>query len=487
MKPKLILGFALILIGVSNSFGAADAGSKSSTNPNLNALYNDGLKLFSDLSDEASLKKGFALFEQAAKEGHADALNAVGVAKLFGFGTQMTRMSVGIESIQKASEAGSLKALYNLSSLIFFKIGIKGDAKQGLNYLEQAALKGDVESQYQLGKLLLDPNIAYDSEKALQWFKKAAEHGNKDASAFVGALNLSTGIKNPDNKMGLTRLRELSDEGVASAKYFLGEYFAELDSDHADPALALKYLIQSQALGFPKFPLQKASSLIRQIADGKITEPQFEKAVAFLEAQQTTNCLANCLLGQLYTVSGSKHKDYAKGKSIFEKGAQMGCVMSAIKLADMHVEEWSETGSTTEGDVLKAKDYYSSAVKRDKSGEAAFKFAALIYNLAAAHPGRDLTDAYKMALEAAKRGNKQTYDLMAAMLIYGGTGESEPEEKAYAWAILAQESKQKGASFSKLEKELTKEQKLEGEKISQFFKVMIRRRAITDGEKSFRF
>ncbi len=100
-----------------------------------------------------------------------------------------------------------------------------------------------------------------------------------------------------------------------------------------------------------------------------------------------------------------------------------------------------------------------------------------------------LQSAYKVALQAAWMGNVHACDLVARMLMRGGTGEHQAREKAYAWALIAAEQRlpHPTTPASKLAAQLTEHERVEGVKISQFFKTRIRRRALQAGEKSFRF
>ena len=58
-----------------------------------------------------------------------------------------------------------------------------GDGHTEYSYkLEIMARLGNAEAQYDLGACYYDGSgVERDKTKAIQWFKKAAEHGNKDA------------------------------------------------------------------------------------------------------------------------------------------------------------------------------------------------------------------------------------------------------------------------------------------------------------------
>lgn len=454
------------------------------TASNPETLYREGIASFKDLRDKESLRKGFRLFEEAAAAGHADALNAMGVAKVFGFGTDEMSGSSGGETLRKAADAGSIKALCNLSSLIFFKIGIKADEKLALSYLEKAALKGDAAAQYRFGKALLDAGPNYDPELANQWFKRAALQDDKNAAAFVAALHLSKKIKDANPASGLLLLNQLAAASNGVAKYFLGEHFggfSKEDSGDIDPALALQRFIEADELGARPFPQQAARALTRQIAEGKFGVERTKQVIAKLETLRK-NCLASCLLAEIYLVEASKFRDYTKGRRILLNAAKSECATANVRLGDVYA-----LGLGVKTNLVKAQEFYSSVLNTDATGEAPLKAATILFRTA--QDEQAMQKAYQIGLEAAKSDNPQAFDLLASVLIRGQTRESQALEKAYAWALLAADRNQVQVQTppSRLEDKLTEAQKLEGVKISQYFRIIIRKRALERGESSFLF
>jgi TPR repeat protein len=470
--------FLLLPVGCSNAVGSEPKPPAAET---PDTLYNNGLKMFKDLKDESTLKKGFALFQRAAKGGHTDALNALGLAQIFGFGTEMD-MGGGRDNLVKAAEAGSFKALGNVTTLILMHIVLKDDSKKALSYIERAAAKGDVESQYRLGRLLFDPGVLYEPDTAAQWFKKAAGQGHETSAAFVAGLSLTKQIKNANEQAALTILKHLSAQGNATANYWLGEYFAELDTVHADPTLALDYFIQADELGIHSTTYAKAIRLVNGMVRGKASKEQVLKASALLEKKATNSCLANALLGAIYVIEESHYQDHAKGKLIMEKGAKMGCEISAIALGDMY-----RLGDGTTNGLVKAVEYY--ALAGPKSGEALYKAAGTLLSRTTREMTSERKIGYQWALEAAKLGSPQACSMLASILHKGGYEKKDEAVKAYAWALVAIETdpEYRKADLLTLEEALTEEQQLEGVKVSQYFKITIQARALQGGGDAFRF
>ena len=449
------------------------------------AQYENALDLFKNLNDEESLKKGYDLLGRAAAAGQADAQNALGLCKIFGFGTGMDP-SAGLDLVRKAAEAGSPKALFNMSSLTALHIGFKGDSSNVLSYLERAALKGDAESQFQLGLDLLDPHILYSPDLAILWFKKAADNGNQTAAAFAAGLNATRAIKNANEESGLAQLKKLSDARIAAAKFWLGRYrmedhYPSSSGNRPDPVSALDYFIQADELGLRPEACEQARKLINKIAHEGSPE-QVNKVISFLETKQTNNCLANALLGGIYVVSGSKYQDYAKGKAVLEIGAKAGCELAIVNLGDM-----CRLGLGDQRDPAKAIDYYTLAPK--KSGEALYKLAGMAFDLTTPGMLSQRQNAYHAALEAAKMGVPEAYELLAKMLAQGGVGESDERVKSYAWAMVAanEDPEAEKVLLSRFGDKLSLEQRAEGAKIAQFFRILVQRRPLQEGGKLFRF
>jgi TPR repeat protein len=479
-SPKLLL--LLAFVGILAHSRSLIAHQTSSVGNQAKDRYKEGLTLFENLQNEAALGKGFAKFQEAANEGYADAINAVGLAKIFGLGTQMD-INGGRDDIVLASKAGSLKARFNTASFIVNRVIFKDDIKGALTNMEVAASKGDVNAQFRLGTYLLDLGIQYDPDRAIGWFEKASAGGLEDASAFKAGLNATKMVKNADEKTGLAQLQHLSAAGNKTSKYWLGEYFSQLDSDHADPALGLDYFLEADELGVQQLPYEKGRHLINRLVKEDARKDQTAKVITFLENQQTNSCLANCFLGAIYLIEGSKHQDFEKGKLILEKGARRGCEMSAINLGDLY-----RVGRGVTNDLAKASDYYT--LVKGKTGEGLYKAAAIILGAATDKTTPEqMNVAYQAAIEAAKQGNRQAPGLLARILARGGVEARDEPLKAYAWALAAVDiDPQFGkAEISRFEKNLTEDQKSLGVKVSQLYKIMILKSALQRGEAPIRF
>jgi TPR repeat protein len=94
-------------------------------------------------------------------------------------------------SIKAQAEKGDPKAQIAMSTIC----KQLNNEKQAAEWLEQAALKGDMDSQYRIGLMYFAGacGVKQDQEKAFEYFKKAADQGSKFAAIRL-AYMLREGI-----------------------------------------------------------------------------------------------------------------------------------------------------------------------------------------------------------------------------------------------------------------------------------------------------
>ncbi|MGI9549400.1 MAG: bifunctional trypsin-like peptidase domain-containing/SEL1-like repeat protein, partial [Bdellovibrionales bacterium] len=91
----------------------------------------------------------------------------------------------GMKWLERADQKGFVLA----QSEIGYKFFIYKKYKKALKWLEQAAKKGDAHLMYQLGVIYYEGEVApQDFKKAIEYFKKATQAGNKEAQNFLKKL-----------------------------------------------------------------------------------------------------------------------------------------------------------------------------------------------------------------------------------------------------------------------------------------------------------
>ena len=151
-------------------------------------------------------KKAFEWFEKAALQGSADAQYHIGCMYRDGLGVAEKNLNSSLSWFKKAADHGfdiakkawsdvadaiELKKWQALAALgdpvaqvILGKMYLEGnvvdrDYKKAFELFEKAAARGCAEAQHEIGCMFRDGVGAVERnlDSALEWFKKAAEHG----------------------------------------------------------------------------------------------------------------------------------------------------------------------------------------------------------------------------------------------------------------------------------------------------------------------
>lgn len=123
---------------------------------------------------------------EAAKNGNVDAQYNVAMNFLVGDDGFPKNERKAIEWFLKASDQGDAGAQNGLGIIYLRGMGVKSDLIKSEFYYRKAALQGHENAQLQLGLILLDRDI--NSVEAMDWIKKAALQGNKQAADKIKTL-----------------------------------------------------------------------------------------------------------------------------------------------------------------------------------------------------------------------------------------------------------------------------------------------------------
>ncbi len=126
-------------------------------------------------------EKAVELFEEAAKQGFADAQEALGVCYCNGQGVPQDYKKA-VEWYTKAAEQGDADAQCNLGYCYDLGRGVPQDYEKAVEWYTKAAEQGNAEAQYNLGVCYrFGRGVPQDYKKAVEWYTKAAEQGYKKA------------------------------------------------------------------------------------------------------------------------------------------------------------------------------------------------------------------------------------------------------------------------------------------------------------------
>lgn len=167
--------------------------------------YQHALKILSSEANNPDYGEAVKLLQQAAKQGHVIAQYSLALRYLLGQGVTQD-YSEAVKWLAKSAKQGLSDAQYSLAMRYMLGQGVKKDinmadkwlrlaAQQGnaealFQLVYQQALQGNVAAQYYLAVMYNNGNdkVQKDSQKAAEWYRKAAEQGHVEAQLNLGAL-----------------------------------------------------------------------------------------------------------------------------------------------------------------------------------------------------------------------------------------------------------------------------------------------------------
>lgn len=199
-------------------------------------------------------RKALQYWALSAKQDNVDAIANMAMCYQLGRGIEKdSTMAVNLykTALQKGNKTiipqhenivkntGSLFSSQLLKECYQKGIGTKKDAQKYVYYLEKAAEKKDVNSQYELALYYLNNKQA---DKSVTWFKRAAKQGEMGAIYYYGKLMFDGQGMVQDKKGGIKLLQSASDKGFPMADYQLGRILYEGDGTEQDYNLAVEHL-----------------------------------------------------------------------------------------------------------------------------------------------------------------------------------------------------------------------------------------------------
>ena len=235
------------------------------------------------------------------------------------------------EWFEKATEQHHMSAQAVLGSMYFFGYGIDKNKQKGKELIEESALSGDPIGQFYFGVLYeeAEPQKTYkgiekniddsgfyqDFVKAREWYEKAAQQGNIQATYNLGVLYANG--------------RGVEKDEFKARKYY--EIAAKGGDRHAKHNLAIMYY-------------NGYAGLTKDLAKGVKLD---------IEAAKQGSPLAQYNLGLFFYEGTYFKQDYTKARKSFEFAAAQNEAGSQYMLAIIY-----EQGLGVDKDPERAKHYY---------------------------------------------------------------------------------------------------------------------------------
>lgn len=134
-------------------------------------------------------ERAYQFLRQSAEGGNIRAWTSLGILYMEGWHVAQD-IKKALSCFERANDAGDMKAPRYIGLLYRnHKIPAAVPEKVALDYFHIGADRGDITSQYYLGEMYeLGMGSDKDMDKALQWYRKSAERGDKIAQPAIDAL-----------------------------------------------------------------------------------------------------------------------------------------------------------------------------------------------------------------------------------------------------------------------------------------------------------
>lgn len=248
--------------------------------------------------------------------------------------------------------------------------------KNNIEELIQDAELGNVDSQFQLGKMYFTGHgIKQDLLKAFNWWKTAAEHNepksqlclscmyrygdiveiNKeyadelyDKSTYYLEYSIQSDIIDMYNEF-----RNIEKDTDTEELYWIASFFAQ-DGNYKQ---AKRYYERAMSLG----NISAKVGLGILYLEGNGVKKNYKKAYElFYESAQQNSDFAQWLIGTMYEEGHGVSQDYKLAKERYEKASSNGSGSALVSLGKLYAK-----GLGVEKDYDKAKNYFETAAEKN--------------------------------------------------------------------------------------------------------------------------
>jgi TPR repeat protein len=149
------------------------------------------------------------------------------------------------KGLEQAAAAGDGASQYLLSKMYMYGWGVTEDKPRGVNLMEQASLKGDLEAKFYLGHWYWDlPDRTEDQKTtAIRLWREAAEGGFMSAQYMLGAPYASEPDMPIDYEASVRFYRMAVENGNLEALYNLGTMYLNGEGVTKDRAYGIALIV----------------------------------------------------------------------------------------------------------------------------------------------------------------------------------------------------------------------------------------------------
>ncbi len=196
-----------------------------------------------------------------------------------------------IDELRQRAQAHEIPAMEELGRRLIAGTGVPRDLPTGVAWFQRAAEAGSPEAEFNVG-VMYDRGLGIErnAEKAVEWYRKAVEAGVAPAKHNL-ALMLREGRGAPqDGPKAVELLREAAHQGMTASMYALGDMYERGGAVLKDPAAALAWFaitaeLERQANHGTETPMAKAAEQRGEALQRVMTGTDRERADTIGEAE----------------------------------------------------------------------------------------------------------------------------------------------------------------------------------------------------------
>lgn len=405
---------------------------------NATAQYQMGMVyLLGRLDQKIDPTAAFPWFEQAAQQGHPEALISTGIMLGNGIGVEIDRPRA-LEYIRRAAELEVPEAMFQLALGAVSGVAAPKDLPAARRWLEQAAIRGHGASQYLLGRFY---ELGWTLEKpawdqARYWYRRALDRGYSEA-LFAHWVYVATQAGTERNFADARTFYENQAlEEQPDGLFHLGWMYLDSIGVERDRVRGLELLRHAAEAGHP----QAQYRLGRAILQGFGGQAPAEAREWLGKAANADDVDALVLYGECLLRGVGGEVDPASARTLFEKAAARGNELAMMNLGSM-----AEAGSAlAHPDLATAHKWYEQA---GELGHAPALFALAGCFRDGRGVEKDLTKAFDLYVRSANLGFAPAQSNLGVFLRQGQGAEVD-FEASVRWLTRAANQGNRPAMFN---------------------------------------
>lgn len=219
-----------------------------------------------------------------------------------------------LEWYLKAAEGGDAEAMVQAADIYFYE----DDNDSRIKWLLKAAEQNFADAESELGGYYSDEDNP-DYPKALEYYKRASEHGDSTAPCYVGEMYLKGEGVEKDEAQAYEWFKKAEGMGSVYGKYLLGKCYMDGISVPQDTAKAISLYTEAA-----KYDSDAQFDLGLRYIEGNAVKKDIKKGIAYLEKSAEDKEEAQSKLAEIYYAGKIVKKDEDRAHGLWQKAAKSG-------------------------------------------------------------------------------------------------------------------------------------------------------------------